>query len=197
MTNCAHHWKQEPGILQAPFVCIRCGAVKEFETSYFELREKQELFHLGRTAGLDEGMPKPRAEETDPKAATRAVHGSAAGASILVIDDEAITALAVKRVLEMNLACRVETASNGREGLAAAARLHPALTLLDIRMPDMDGYEVCRQIKANSKTARTNVVFLSAFPEPGQRPEGTAGYLSKPLDQEILLTTVRELVQAA
>src|SRR4051812_38305852 len=80
-----------------------------------------------------------------------------AGARVLVVDDEP----AILRVVQTNLArhdFRVETAETGRGALEAHARFHPDVLLLDLGLPDMDGLDVIREIRATSSTP---IVVLS------------------------------------
>lgn len=195
MPGCVHHWKQDPNDLKAPFTCLRCGSIREFETNYFELMDKKESEHsLQRRKGLE--------QQTHPTVAI--AHGEGVGPTgdirfvhipkVLVVDDEAITVLQIKQLLEGNLTCEVETALNGRQALEKAARLHPDLMLLDIRMPDMDGLEVCQRIKGNPLTAPSAVVYVSAYPNPEGELESAEAYLSKPLESSSLLNTVKALV---
>ena len=59
----------------------------------------------------------------------------------------------------------INVATSGKQALDALERVHPDLVLLDIMMPDMDGYEVCRRMKENPKTADIPVIFLTAKTE--------------------------------
>lgn len=82
--------------------------------------------------------------------------------TILVIDDEAEFVRILSRQLE-HWGYRVLTAANGEQGLASALENRPDLILLDILMPKMKGREVCGHLKANQKTAKIPVFFLSAL----------------------------------
>ena len=77
-------------------------------------------------------------------------------------------------------------ASEGQEGLRAAQGEKPELILLDAMMPGMDGFEVCRSLKADPQTASVPVVFLTAKAQAAEVAEGlglgAAGYLTKPFD---------------
>ena len=106
-------------------------------------------------------------------------------ARILVVDDIA----ANLRLLEAKLLdeyYEVALAASGPEALAKAARWAPDVILLDVMMPGMDGYEVCRRLKANSATAHIPVVMVTALVDPAERVRGLeAGaddFLSKPVD---------------
>lgn len=93
----------------------------------------------------------------------------------------------------------VVSAANGEEALEMALKEHPDLVLLDVRMPRMTGYEVCRLIKANEATSHIPVVFLSA---KGQESEVNAGleagavdYILKPFAPDDLVARVSKLVE--
>jgi two-component system alkaline phosphatase synthesis response regulator PhoP len=103
---------------------------------------------------------------------------------ILLVDDEPY----VLRWLSWHLSREgyvVATASNGETGLARARELHPPLIFLDARLPVMDGYTVCEEIRRDPTLAGTHVILLSASepPAPGERRwRGGAPdeYLAKP-----------------
>lgn len=82
-------------------------------------------------------------------------------ARVLVVDDEADMREALTDLLQRSGFEIVGTASNGREAVSLTAELHPALVLMDMRMPEMDGIEATRQIKA--ATPNTQVLILSAY----------------------------------
>ncbi len=114
---------------------------------------------------------------------------------ILVVDDEAVTGLMFKRVLELRLACTVDTAHNGQEALDKARALHPDLMLLDIRMPGMDGFQVCRALKSDPATADTKVVYVSGNAQPEGPLEGAQDYLIKPVPAAVLCDTVTRVLR--
>jgi CheY-like chemotaxis protein len=78
---------------------------------------------------------------------------------------------------------RMETAANGFEGLLKVGTFRPHVLLLDLSMPGMDGFEVCRQIKRDPVIRDTRVVVMTARPldaEPRAMEAGADGFLSKP-----------------
>ncbi len=117
---------------------------------------------------------------------------------ILIVDDElaARTALAV---LLRREGYEVFEASDGASALAACASFHPDLVLLDILMPGMSGFEVCRRINATPETRLTPVVLITGLSATEDRIEGiNAGaedFLSKPIDVNELMARVRSLVR--
>ena len=116
-------------------------------------------------------------------------------AKVLIVDDEPelLQALTV-RLSASGYAC--VTARNGVEGLAKAREEHPDLIVADLLMPEMDGYEMIRQLKAEPDTAKIPVIVLTAM--PGKRADSlpAARVLPKPFNSKILLETMRELIGA-
>ena len=116
---------------------------------------------------------------------------------ILVVDDDA----ANRELLEEFLVAEgleVVTAPDGRSSLEAFARLAPDLVLLDVNMPFVDGFEVCRRLKSNPDTRLTPVVLVTALSATDDRVRGIKvgadGFLSKPVDHSELLAHVRSLL---
>ncbi|MBK5913357.1 diguanylate cyclase [Rhodocyclus purpureus] len=114
---------------------------------------------------------------------------------ILVIDDTPINCQLLTHALRKDYLVR--TASSGEEGLAILGEERkPDLILLDIMMPGMDGYEVCRRIKGEISTRNIPVIFVTALDQPRDQQQGFAlgavDYISKPFD--ILLVKARVAV---
>jgi two-component system cell cycle response regulator len=119
-------------------------------------------------------------------------------ARVLVVDD----IIANVKLLEARLAAEyfeVVTAMNGPEALDICARGHCDIVLLDVMMPGMDGFEVCRRLKANPRTAHLPVVMVTALDQPADRVAGLeAGaddFLTKPINDIALITRVKSLVR--
>jgi DNA-binding response OmpR family regulator len=114
--------------------------------------------------------------------------------TILVIDDDrAIAHLTVMWVAAAGF--RAIEAFDGRSGLATAAAQQPGLILLDIRMPDLDGFEVYRRLRQTQAAKDTPVIFLSAHAQEAARREaldlGARFFLSKPFESADLIAAVR------
>jgi CheY-like chemotaxis protein len=112
---------------------------------------------------------------------------------ILVVDDNPVNLdLLSNMLLDRNY--RVRVATNGRRALAAARSRAPDLVMLDINMPEMDGYEVCRQLKAGADTADVPVIFISALDEAMDKVRafevGGADYVTKPFQFEEVLARI-------
>ena len=119
-------------------------------------------------------------------------------ARVLVVDDIPSNV----KLLEAKLAAEyfeVITAMNGEQALARVASDDPDIVLLDVMMPGMDGFEVCRRIKSNSKTTHIPIVMVTALDQPSDRVTGLdAGaddFLTKPVDDMALFARVRSLVR--
>ena len=119
-------------------------------------------------------------------------------ARVLVVDD----ILSNVKLLEAKLTAEyfeVMTAFNGQECLSKMEQVVPDIVLLDVMMPGMDGFEVCRRIKSNPKTAHVPVVMVTALDQPSDRVAGLdAGaddFLTKPVDDAALFARVRSLVR--
>ena len=116
---------------------------------------------------------------------------------VLIVDDEEILLLAMK-ILLATAGYGVKTATDGRAALEAVAGVKPDLVLLDIMLPKIDGFEVCRQIKANDATHDIPVIMLSAKSsrEDFIRAEqvGADWYLIKPLKSNQIMGTVQRFL---
>lgn len=119
--------------------------------------------------------------------------------TILHVDDNEANRYIVTRILQ-NAGFTVVEAATGAAGLKAAVEHQPALVILDVKLPDISGFEVCRQIKANPETAFIPVLHLSAsFIQSQDKAEGldsgADGYLVQPVEPIELLATVRSLLR--
>ena len=119
---------------------------------------------------------------------------------ILVVDDSAIT-LKLLSVTLTQAGYQVITATNGTEALKAAEEAHPDLIILDVMMPDMDGYEVCRRLRRNRSTARLPIMMLTAQDNLEEKVKGfDAGaddYMIKPFQPPELQARIAVLLRRA
>jgi DNA-binding response OmpR family regulator len=104
-------------------------------------------------------------------------------ASILIVDDTPANLNVLSTILAQQ-GYKVRPANNGEVALVVAQRAAPDLILLDIQMPGMNGFEVCRQLKANDQTHDIPVIFISALDEVLDKVEafevGGVDYITKP-----------------
>jgi signal transduction histidine kinase len=113
--------------------------------------------------------------------------------NILIVDDTLHSLELLGRILEAQ-GYRVRPAPNGRLALKSVSARLPDLILLDVKMPEMDGYEVCRRLKSNEKSRNVPVIFISAHGEMAKKVEGfKAGgvdFITKPFEREEVLARV-------
>lgn len=120
---------------------------------------------------------------------------------ILAIDDNKDNLTTLKAIVQDVLpACTLLTALNGPRGLELALAEDPDVILLDIVMPSMDGYEVCRRLKADERSRPIPVVFLTALRTDRESriqalESGTDGFLAKPVDEQELVASVRAMAK--
>lgn len=120
-------------------------------------------------------------------------------ASILIVDDEPRITLALMTRLEAE-GYQVFHAINGFAGIEAAAMHEPDAIVLDIRMPDIDGYEVCQRIKRMPRLKDVPVIFLSANVQDGTRAKATraggSAFVSKPYEAADILKEIKDQLHA-
>ena len=119
-------------------------------------------------------------------------------ARVLVVDD----ILSNVKLLEAKLSAEyfeVVTAYNGVDALRLIEEHEPDIVLLDVMMPGMDGFEVCRRIRENPRTVHVPVVMVTALDQPADRiaglDAGADDFLTKPVDDAALFARVRSLVR--
>lgn len=120
-------------------------------------------------------------------------------ATILVVDDSPDNVTILRTLLEAR-GYRVVSAPDGRSALARVREDHPDLVLLDVMMPGMDGWQVCRAIKGHADFASIRVVMVTARSEFEDRMEGMRSgaddYVAKPLNLAELELKVRRNLAA-
>jgi len=119
----------------------------------------------------------------------------AAPRSVLVVDDDAAVARLVARaVTSVYPDCEVRQAHDGFRAGTIIASETPDVVILDLRMPGMDGFEVCRLIKSRNSPRNTEVLAITAYPSPENEQRilacGAKICLPKPLDMDVLLKEV-------
>ena len=117
---------------------------------------------------------------------------------VLVVDDNQQNRELLQAYLE-DVDCRAVPAHDGLEALKIIAREPPDLILLDVMMPKMSGFEVCKRIKNDPKTSDIPVIMVTALNEFGDIERGidsgTDDFLSKPVNKLELLTRVRTMLK--
>jgi CheY-like chemotaxis protein len=138
-------------------------------------------------------MPAPAREQPAPLVLPR-------GLTVLVIEDGEDAREMMQAMLELQ-GHEVHVAADGRSGLEAATRLRPQIVLLDIGLPDIDGYEVARRLRAQKETRDIQLVALTGY---GQSEDEDAAYaagfdlhVTKPVEPVGLARALMELSQAA
>lgn len=118
---------------------------------------------------------------------------------ILIVDDIDANIIALKKILELN-GLDVETATSGEEALKKILKTDYSLIIMDVQMPEMDGFEVTEILSGNSKTKDIPVIFLSAankqkrFISKGYQT-GAVDYITKPVDPELLILKVKTFLK--
>jgi CheY-like chemotaxis protein len=106
--------------------------------------------------------------------------------TVLYIEDNPSNVELLASVLALRPGLQLVTAANGADGLVLARSRRPDLIVVDVALPDIDGFEVCRRLRADAAFARAPIVALSANAMPADIAKGRAAgfnaYLTKPLD---------------
>ena len=119
--------------------------------------------------------------------------------TLLLVDDEASNIDLLKGILPAEF--KIKIAINGERALKTAQKEpHPDLILLDVMMPEMDGYEVCRRLKADAATAGIPIIFVSGHTSDAERAKGLAlgalAFISKPIDPQQVNAAVKQALGA-
>lgn len=119
--------------------------------------------------------------------------------TILVVDDDAMNREVMEAFL-ISVDYAVLLANNGTRALQSASRYMPDLIILDIKMPDMNGFEVCQALKSDPLTQIIPVMIVTGFDSPEDkkrgRDVGAADFISRPFDGDEFIERVHRLLQA-
>lgn len=126
-------------------------------------------------------------------------HGDGKVVRVAVVDDDPGIVKVIGVILRTN-GFEVIDALNGSKAVTLVKEEKPDVVLLDIMMPDIDGFEVCRQLKADSSTRDIPVIFVSAktgleHVEKGEEL-GAAGYIIKPFAPAVLIAKIKEVTDS-
>lgn len=117
---------------------------------------------------------------------------------ILVIEDNEHNMYLTRFILE-NGGYTVIEARTGEEGILRAEEDIPNLILLDIQLPEMDGYSVARKLRVNSALAQVPIIAVTSYAMVGDRERvldaGCSGYIEKPINPETFITQIREYLE--
>jgi len=115
---------------------------------------------------------------------------------VLIVEDDRSIQMVLQLVLTRVSQSQVLVASNGREGIEKIRQEKPDVVLLDLMMPEMDGFEVCSLSKADEATRNIPIIFLTAQPQPASVARamalGAAGYIVKPFDPMKIIAQINE-----
>ena len=156
--------------------------------------ESAEAWNLAADGGRE--LP-PTAEDDKTETDIITSEGEPEGLPLaLVVDDSADMRSYIARLLEGR--CRVAEAADGSEGLDAALRMVPDIIVCDVKMPKMDGLEMCRSVKEATATSHVPVVLLTSRAGEDSRAEGydcgADAYITKPFSGKVLLSRVQNLL---
>ena len=122
-----------------------------------------------------------------------------AGKKILIVDDDIHMQDLLTEMLSRE-EYETETASSGFEAGTKVVKFKPGLVILDLIMPEMSGFEVCRRIKEDPDTSHTKILALTGYDTEENRKKimeaGADGYMTKPVDRVVLLRHVENLLKA-
>ncbi|GGZ96932.1 HAMP domain-containing protein [Streptomyces echinoruber] len=173
------------------------GAAVEFLSSLDELRERIALHLAAEEPG--EVLSLVRTDDTQ-RPVPQPVDESLAGRTVLVVDDDARNLFALSGILELH-GFRVLHAENGRKGIDTLLE-NPdvALVLMDVMMPEMDGYTATAEIRRMPQYADLPIIAVTAKAMPGDREKslasGASDYVTKPVDTHDLISCVRRWLSA-
>ena len=120
------------------------------------------------------------------------------GEFILVVDDNPTNLSVISQALR-SVGWQVRIAVDGKDALNKVVQNPPEMILLDVQMPEMDGFEVCRRLKADSTTADIPIIFMTALADSTSKIKGLSlgavDYITKPIEQEEAIVRIRTHLQ--
>ncbi len=173
--------------------CPHCAASLQTSCESCGMRLQREWRVCPYCGNDSAGKPKAPPAAITPVSESRRFH-------TLIVDDEPDFQRLLTLTLERSgLPVTVETASSGIEALARIEQRPPDLLILDVMMPEVDGFEVCRQLRGNVRTAFIPILTLTALNDPRNRARGffagTDDYVGKPFDRLELVARVRRILE--
>jgi len=118
-------------------------------------------------------------------------------AKILIVEDNPIDMAAVSEIIE-NLGHSIVKAEDGETGLEVAKNENPDLIVLDIILPGMNGFEVCRALKSDPATENFNIVMMTTKDQDSDKfwgmKQGADDYLTKPIEADALTAAINKLL---
>ncbi len=118
---------------------------------------------------------------------------------ILIIEDNEQTLYLLTFILEKH-GYGVVQARDGRAGIELAGRVEPALILLDIQLPVLDGYAVARELRSNATLAAIPIIAVTSYAMVGDRERilaaGCTGYIEKPIDPDTFMSQIEQYLAA-
>jgi len=117
---------------------------------------------------------------------------------VLVAEDDPDIQIILRMVLTRLGKCEVAITYQGNEVVPLVKEEHPGLILLDVMLPEMSGFEICKALKSDDATKHIPVIFLTARSMPAEMQQamtlGAAGYLAKPFDPMTLVSQINTIL---
>lgn len=209
--------RQDPQLADVPVIIVTAHARDELQVSALEIgaadfiskplqaaqllaRVRAQLRLRARAGGGSSSTPLPLATPpTSPLSAT----GAAAqvppqAVRVLIVDDDVVAIKMLRNALEA-MPVQFHFATRGEEALQLAAEVRPHIILLDAQLPGLDGFEVCRRLKADAQLADTPVIFVTRADDPLTEAlaleAGAVDFIGKPYRPAVLKARVQHALQ--
>ena len=149
---------------------------------------------------LQKEAPQKIITETHSSCSSSLADEQEASVDLLYIEDNSTNCLLMRKIISRHPQFKYSEAFNGTDGIDMALSIKPKIILLDINLPDMDGFEVFKKLQQHKRLASTKVIIVSANAMPqdiskGQKL-GIFDYVTKPINQEKLLMTLHKALSA-